>query len=94
MECRTAKNCILISTRPPAVGNVITGSPVTDVDGIPVARVTDQASCPSHKRVFAIVDGNATLIVDGQPVALHGSSLACGCNVLSAKQMRVRGSGR
>src|SRR5690606_5800309 len=56
---------------------------------IPVARVTDQATCPSHKGAFPIVDGDATILIDGQPVALHGSSLACGCKVLSAKQVRV-----
>lgn len=77
-------------------GSVITGSSFTDDDGIPVARVTDQASCPRHKGVFPIVDGDSTMIVDGQPVALHGSSLACGCKVLSARQVRVfvsQGSG-
>lgn len=30
-----------------------------------------------------------TIVIDGQPVALHGSSLACGCKVLSAQQIRV-----
>ncbi|MEN1925025.1 PAAR domain-containing protein [Luteimonas qiangzhengi] len=70
-------------------GSVVTGSPFTDIDGIPVARVTDQATCPRHKGAFPIVDGDSTMIVDGQPVALHGSSLACGCKVLSANQARV-----
>ena len=70
-------------------GSVVTGSPFTDVDGIPVARIGDQATCPRHKGAFPIVDGDPTLIVDGQPVALHGSSLACGCKVLSAMQTRV-----
>src|SRR5690625_2984882 len=77
-------------------GSVVTGSPFTDVDGIPVARIGDQATCPRHKGAFPIVDGDSTLIVDGQPVALHGSSLACGCKVLSAMQTRVfvsRGAG-
>lgn len=68
---------------------MVTGSPFTDVDGIPVARIGDQATCPRHKGAFPIVDGDPTLIVDGQPVALHGSSLACGCKVLSAMQTRV-----
>lgn len=70
-------------------GSVITGSSFTDIDGIPVARIGDQATCPRHKGAFPIVDGDSTMIVDGQPVALHGSSLACGCKVLSARQVRV-----
>jgi uncharacterized Zn-binding protein involved in type VI secretion len=70
-------------------GQVITGSPFTDIDGKPVARVNDTASCPTHKGTFPIVDGDPTTIIDGQPVALHGSSLACGCKVLAVKQGRV-----
>jgi len=70
-------------------GRVITGSRFTDIDGKPVARVTDKATCPAHKGVYPIVDGDATTIIDGQPVALHGSKLACGCTVLAVQQSRV-----
>lgn len=70
-------------------GRVISGSPCTDIDGKPVSRVNDQATCPAHKGVFPIVDGDATIIIDGQPVALHGSSLACGCTVLAVQQVKV-----
>lgn len=70
-------------------GRVVSGSPFTDIDGKPVSRVTDSAICPAHKGVFPIVDGDSTMLVDGQPVALHGSSLACGCKVLSAQQSHV-----
>ena len=84
-----ARNWIVQGDPTSSGGSVVTGSPFTDVDGIPVARVTDQATCPRHKGAYPIVDGDNTLIVDGQPVALHGSSLACGCKVLSAQQVRV-----
>lgn len=60
-------------------GQVITGSPFTDIDGKPVARVNDKATCPTHKGTFPIIDGDPTTIIDGEAVALHGSSLACGC---------------
>lgn len=70
-------------------GRVISGSSFTDIDGEPVARVNDQATCPQHKGIFPIVDGDATTIIDGQPVALHGSKLACGCSVLAIQQQRV-----
>lgn len=84
-----ARNWIVVGDPTSSGGSVITGSPFTDVDGTPVARVNDQATCPRHKGAYPIVDGDSTLIVDGQPVALHGSSLACGCKVLSAQQVRV-----
>ncbi|MDH5823775.1 PAAR domain-containing protein [Luteimonas sp. RD2P54] len=84
-----AKNWIVQGDPTSSGGRVLTGSPFTDIDGVPVARVTDQATCPQHKGAFPILDGDPTLVVDGQPVALHGSTLACGCKVLSAKQMRV-----
>ena len=83
------RNWIVLGDPTSSGGSVITGSPFTDIDGIPVARVTDQATCPRHKGAFPIVDGDSTMIVDGQPVALHGSSLSCGCKVLSANQARV-----
>ena len=70
-------------------GTVVSGSPFTDIDGKPVSRVTDQATCPTHKGSFPIIDGDATTTIDGQPVAVHGSALACGCKVLAARQMRV-----
>lgn len=70
-------------------GQVISGSPFTDIDGLPVARVNDKATCPQHKGTFPIVDGDPTTIIDGEAVALHGSSLACGCKVLAVKQARV-----
>lgn len=84
-----ANNWIVVGDPTSSGGSVITGSSFTGIDGLPVARVTDQATCPSHKGAFPIVDGDATIIIDGQPVALHGSSLACGCKVLSAKQGRA-----
>ncbi|WP_244952545.1 PAAR domain-containing protein [Xanthomonas maliensis] len=70
-------------------GRVITGSRETDIDGVPVARVGDRASCPRHGGVFAIVDGDASILIDGQPVALDGAHLACGCTVTTQRQTRA-----
>ncbi len=84
-----ARNWIVRGDPTSSGGSVISGSPFTVIDGIAVARITDQATCLKHRGVFPIVEGDATLVVDGQPVALHGSALACGCKVLSAQQMHV-----
>jgi uncharacterized Zn-binding protein involved in type VI secretion len=70
-------------------GQVVSGSPFTSVDGKPVARVSDKATCPTHKGTFPIVDGDPSTIIDGEAVALHGSTLACGCKVLAVQQMRA-----
>lgn len=69
-----ARNWIVVGDPTSSGGSVITASPFTDIDGIPVSRVTDQATCPRHKGVYPIVDGDPTMIIDGHPVALHGSS--------------------
>lgn len=70
-------------------GRVITGSPQTDIDGKPIARVGDRATCPKCKGMFPIVSGDATFLVDGQPVARHGDYLACCCRLVSVRQFRV-----
>ncbi|KTF36859.1 PAAR domain-containing protein [Xanthomonas translucens] len=70
-------------------GRVVTGSPYTDIEGAPVARVGDKAVCPLHKGAFPIVDGHPTIDIDGQPVALDGSRLACGCSVTTQRQSRT-----
>ncbi|KAB7767066.1 PAAR domain-containing protein [Xanthomonas maliensis] len=83
------KNFIVVGDPTSSGGHVISGSPVTDIDGKPLARVGDRALCRKHNGNFAIVGGNLTIMMDGQAVALHGDYLACGCQVLSSKQSRV-----
>lgn len=68
---------------------MITGSPITDIEGKPVARIGDKATCPKCKGTFPIVSGDATFVIDGQPVARERDYLACGCRLLSARQVRV-----
>lgn len=70
-------------------GTVITGSAFTDIDGKPVARIGDQATCCRCKGTFPIVSGDATFIIDGQPVARERDWLACGCRLISIRQFRV-----
>jgi len=70
-------------------GTVITGSPETDIDGKPVARVGDQATCPKHKGTFPIVSGDDSLIFEGSAAARHGDALACGCTLIAGKQSHV-----
>ncbi|MFV1845785.1 PAAR domain-containing protein [Stenotrophomonas maltophilia] len=85
-----ARNWIVMGDPTSSGGRVITASNRTDIEGMGVARVGDKATCPHmHKGVFAIVEGDSTIIIDGQPVALDGCALACGCRVTSSQQLRV-----
>lgn len=65
-------------------GAVVSGSPFTDVDGKPVARVADRAVCGLHGPT-TIVSGDSTMIVDGQPIARHGDKAACGATLISSQ---------
>lgn len=83
-------NWIVLGDTTSGGGRMITCSPITDVDGKGVCRKGDKATCPTHNGVFPITGGcDPTTIIDDEEVALHGATLACGCKVLSAQQMRV-----
>ncbi|MCD9088272.1 PAAR domain-containing protein [Stenotrophomonas sp. SY1] len=84
-----ARNWIVVGDATTGGGRVITGSPHTDIDGIPVARVNDKVTCPQHKGVFPIIQGDASMIIDGQPVAINGGAVACGCRLMSFRQNHV-----
>jgi uncharacterized Zn-binding protein involved in type VI secretion len=84
-----SKPIIVLGDKTDHGGVVITGAPGSDVDGKPIARVTDQVACPQCKGVFPIASGDATLIVDGQPVARHGDKTACGASLISGQQVHA-----
>lgn len=85
-----ARTWIVVGDATTSGGRVITGSPATDIEGKPVARIGDKATCPTlHKGVFPIITGDASIVIDGQPVARQGDSLACGCRLLAGKQNLV-----
>lgn len=69
-------------------GSVVSGSPFTDIDGKPVARIGDAVMCLRHGPTV-IVSGDSTMLIDGQPVARHGDGLACLCSLVSVQQMHV-----
>lgn len=83
------RSLIVVGDMTSGGGSVVSGSMETDIDGRPVARVGDMATCQLHKGAFPIVSGDPTLIVEGQPVARHGDRLACGCQVLAHQQSHV-----
>jgi len=63
-------------------GSVVTGSPFTDIDGQPMARVGDRTLCPAHGP-GTIITGDGTLIVDGNAAARHGDWVSYGCQLIA-----------
>ncbi|WP_387691782.1 PAAR domain-containing protein [Photorhabdus sp. RM71S] len=49
----------------------------------PIACQGDPVSCNRHG-MTTIVEGSATCLIDGQPVALHGHRCGCGCTLVSS----------
>lgn len=65
-------------------GNVIAGSPFSDVEGKPIARIGDPAVCRKHGRT-TIVSGDPTVVIDGSPVARHGDKTDCGATLIASQ---------
>lgn len=68
-------------------GSVLEASAVTDSGGIGIARVGDKVSCPRPGHgTCPIVSGDASWIVDGQPVARQGDKTSCGAVLIASQQ--------
>ena len=65
---------------------VLTGSPHTTHNGIPVARKGDQVMCKKCKKMTIIVSGDASFIVDGAPIARGGDVTSCGAKLIANQQ--------
>src|SRR5699024_12854726 len=67
-------------------GTVISGSPQTTHNGIPVARKGDKVICKKCKKVTTSVSGDASFIVDGAPIARGGDVTSCGAKLIATQQ--------
>ena len=64
-------------------GVVVSASPLTIVEGKPVARIGDLVVCPVPGHgACPIVTGDVTSIIDGKPVARQGDKTACGASLI------------
>lgn len=70
-------------------GVVITAAPTSDTGNIRIARMGDQVSCPRCKGVFPIMQGDASLIIDGAPAAYNNCTTACGASLISSQTRTV-----
>lgn len=67
-------------------GTVISGSPHTTHNGIPVARKGDKIICKKCKKVTTILSGDPSFIVDGAPIARGGDVTSCGAKLIAIQQ--------
>ena len=67
-------------------GTVISGSPHTTHNGIPVARKGDKVQCKKCKKVVTIVTGDPSFVIDGAPVARDGDITSCGAKLIAVQQ--------
>ena len=67
-------------------GTVISGSPHTTHNGIPVARKGDKVICKKCKKVTTIVSGDDSFIIDGAPIARGGDVTSCGAKLIANQQ--------
>ncbi len=69
-------------------GKVISGSPVHSIGGKAIARKGDKVDCPaqypngSPHGVNEIIEGEASMPIDGIAVALEGHKTVCGCSLI------------
>jgi len=68
-------------------GVVASASPFSQSGGIAIARVGDSVTCPrAGHNACVIVSGDASMIVDGKPVARHGDKTSCGATLIASQQ--------
>ncbi len=71
-------------------GNIITASPDTILNDLPVARLTDLVNCAIHG-INPIVTASSTVSVNGLGVARLGDSTACGAVIVTASPNEIAG---
>ena len=81
------KNVIRVGDPTSHGGKVVTGASDFEVDGIAVACVGDQYTCPQdgHDNC-TIVEGDPQFVVDGRAVAFDGHKTSCGAVLQSTAQ--------
>lgn len=67
-------------------GKVITGSPHSTHNGIPISRRGDKVICKKCKKLTTILTGDSSFIVDGAPIARAGDVTSCGATLIAVQQ--------
>lgn len=72
-------------------GEVITGSPYSTHNGIPISRKGDKVVCRKCKKLTTILTGDLSFIVDGAPIARAGDVTSCGAKLIANQQSFCEG---
>lgn len=72
-------------------GSVIQGSSTLTINGVPIACVGDQVTCPipGHGSPTTIVSGDQTMVINGKAVARQGDKTACGAVLMANQALAV-----
>ncbi|MFK3988861.1 MULTISPECIES: PAAR domain-containing protein [unclassified Psychrobacter] len=67
-------------------GTLLTGSPHTIHNIIPVARKGYKVICKKCKKVTTFLSGEPSFIVDSAPIARGGNVTSCGVKLIASQQ--------
>lgn len=86
------KKFIVLGDRTSHGGTVVEASGSSATGEVKIARVGDKVTCPQKGHgTCAIVSGDPTVIVDGQPVARDGDKTACGAVLIASQGITTVG---
>ncbi len=92
-----SKSIIVVGDVNSSNGPVLTGSGTDTIEGKPIARKGDLVDCPAKypdgrpHGINPIIEGDESLIVSVQPVALDGHRCLCGCMLIGSTTGYVGG---
>lgn len=80
---------IVLGDRTSHGGTVVGASGSTDTHGQRIARIGDLVSCPKKgcRGLFPIVQGDASMLIDGAAAAYHGCKTACGATLIASQSV-------
>jgi uncharacterized Zn-binding protein involved in type VI secretion len=80
---------IVLGDRTSHGGTVVGASGSTDTHGQRIARVGDMVSCPKKgcRGLFPIVQGDASMLIDGAAAAYQGCKTACGAILIASQSV-------
>lgn len=85
------RSFILLGDKTDHGGTVITASGHAQTGGRNIACVGDKVKCPRHKDDETIVTGDASLLIDGKPVAREGDKTSCGATLIATQSSTLVG---
>jgi uncharacterized Zn-binding protein involved in type VI secretion len=88
MEMEEKRRYIVLGDKTSHGGTVVSAQSGMTVDGIPVATVGDEVSCPQCDDTQYIVEGSPSATFNGRALAREGDKVSCGAVLVSERQCR------